>query len=74
MVVPKLWLELQVVYLDHIDKGTLPLDNLRTFILDEADEMLRMGFIEDIETIMAKFPKKKQMACFQPLCLIVYVK
>ncbi|BCA94404.1 ATP-dependent RNA helicase DeaD [Legionella antarctica] len=50
--------------LDHIDRGTLPLDNLRTFILDEADEMLRMGFIEDVETILAKLPEKKQMALF----------
>lgn len=50
--------------LDHIDKGTLPLHNLRTFILDEADEMLRMGFIEDIETIMAKLPEQKQIGLF----------
>ncbi|MCL9685088.1 DEAD/DEAH box helicase [Legionella maioricensis] len=50
--------------LDHIDRGTLPLDNLRTFILDEADEMLRMGFIEDVETILAKLPEKKQIALF----------
>lgn len=50
--------------LDHIDKGSLILNNLRTFILDEADEMLRMGFIEDIETIMAKLPEKKQIGLF----------
>lgn len=50
--------------LDHIDRRTLNLDNLRTFILDEADEMLRMGFIEDIETIMAKLPEKKQIGLF----------
>ena len=50
--------------LDHIARGTLPLDNLRTFILDEADEMLRMGFIEDVETILAKLPEKKQIALF----------
>lgn len=50
--------------LDHIDKGTLALDNLRTFILDEADEMLRMGFIEDVETILSKLPDNKQMALF----------
>lgn len=50
--------------LDHIDKGTLPLNNLRTFILDEADEMLRMGFIEDVETILSKLPEKKQIALF----------
>lgn len=46
--------------LDHLDKGTLHLDNLCTFILDEADEMLRMGFIEDIETIMSKLPEKNK--------------
>jgi len=50
--------------LDHINRCTLDLKNLRTFILDEADEMLRMGFIEDIETIMAKLPEKKQIALF----------
>lgn len=50
--------------LDHIEKGTLQLSNLRTFILDEADEMLRMGFIEDIETIMAKLPEQKQIGLF----------
>jgi ATP-dependent RNA helicase DeaD len=50
--------------LDHIDRGTLQLGNLTTFVLDEADEMLRMGFIEDVETILAKLPAKKQMALF----------
>jgi ATP-dependent RNA helicase DeaD len=50
--------------LDHIARGTLVLDNLRTFILDEADEMLRMGFIEDVETILARLPAKRQMALF----------
>jgi ATP-dependent RNA helicase DeaD len=50
--------------LDHIARGTLPLDNLRTFILDEADEMLRMGFIEDVETILAKLPEQRQIALF----------
>lgn len=50
--------------LDHIDRGTLKLDNLSTFVLDEADEMLRMGFIEDVETILAKLPVKKHIALF----------
>jgi ATP-dependent RNA helicase DeaD len=50
--------------LDHIARNTLPLDNLRTFILDEADEMLRMGFIEDVETILARLPEKRQIALF----------
>ncbi|KTC65391.1 ATP-dependent RNA helicase DeaD (plasmid) [Legionella adelaidensis] len=50
--------------LDHLDRGTLQLGNLNTFVLDEADEMLRMGFIEDVETILAKLPETKQMALF----------
>ncbi|MDI9818083.1 MULTISPECIES: DEAD/DEAH box helicase [unclassified Legionella] len=50
--------------LDHIDRGTLQLGNLSTFVLDEADEMLRMGFIEDVETILAKLPSEKQVALF----------
>lgn len=50
--------------LDHLDRGTLKLDGLTTFVLDEADEMLRMGFIEDVETILAKLPEKRQIALF----------
>lgn len=50
--------------LDHIDRGTLQLHQLKTFVLDEADEMLRMGFIEDVETILAKLPEEKQIALF----------
>ncbi|KTD18830.1 ATP-dependent RNA helicase DeaD [Legionella lansingensis] len=50
--------------LDHIDRGTLQLGSLTTFVLDEADEMLRMGFIEDVETILAKLPAAKQIALF----------
>ncbi len=50
--------------LDHIRRGSLRLDSLRTFVLDEADEMLRMGFIEDVETILAELPKQKQIALF----------
>ncbi len=50
--------------LDHIDRGTLKLDNLSTFVLDEADEMLRMGFIEDVETILAKLPEERHIALF----------
>lgn len=50
--------------LDHIDRGSLRLNHLRTFVLDEADEMLRMGFIEDVETILAKLPNEKQLALF----------
>lgn len=50
--------------LDHIERNTLKLDQLLTFILDEADEMLRMGFIEDVELILSKLPEKKQVALF----------
>ncbi|QCI23899.1 DEAD/DEAH family ATP-dependent RNA helicase [Buchnera aphidicola (Macrosiphoniella sanborni)] len=50
--------------LDHLKRGTLNLSNLHGLVLDEADEMLRMGFIEDVETIMAQIPKKHQTALF----------
>lgn len=50
--------------LDHIERGTLQLQAIRTFVLDEADEMLRMGFIEDVETVLAKLPKERQIALF----------
>lgn len=50
--------------LDHIERGTLKLDNLKTFVIDEADEMLRMGFIEDVELILSKLPSSKQIALF----------
>lgn len=42
--------------LDHIRRGTLDLSNLQSIVLDEADEMLRMGFIDDVETVMAELP------------------
>ena len=50
--------------LDHIDRGTLQLGQLKTFVIDEADEMLRMGFIEDVETILSKLPELRQIALF----------
>lgn len=50
--------------LDHLKRGTLDLSNLSGLVLDEADEMLRMGFIEDVETIMAQIPAKHQTALF----------
>ncbi|QIW16018.1 ATP-dependent RNA helicase [Pasteurellaceae bacterium RH1A] len=50
--------------LDHIRRGTLDLSNLRSIVLDEADEMLRMGFIEDVETVMAELPEDHQTALF----------
>ncbi|MBK9713238.1 MAG: DEAD/DEAH box helicase [Kouleothrix sp.] len=50
--------------LDHIQRGTLKLDKVRTVVLDEADEMLDMGFIEDIETILKETPETRQTALF----------
>jgi ATP-dependent RNA helicase DeaD len=50
--------------LDHIKRKTIRLDSLKYFILDEADEMLKMGFIEDIETIFNMTPENKQTLMF----------
>ena len=50
--------------LDHIGRGTLPLDGLRTVVLDEADEMLDMGFAEDIEEILGAAPSERQTVLF----------
>ena len=50
--------------MDHLDKGTLDLSQLKYLVLDEADEMLKMGFAEDVETILADTPDDKQVALF----------
>lgn len=50
--------------MDHLDKGTLDLTELKYLVLDEADEMLKMGFAEDVETILADTPSTKQVALF----------
>src|SRR3954466_7565101 len=50
--------------MDHLEKGTLDLSELRFLVLDEADEMLKMGFAEDVETILAGTPEDKQVALF----------
>src|SRR6476469_6798376 len=50
--------------MDHLEKGTLDLSELRFVVLDEADEMLNMGFAEDVETILAGTPESKQLALF----------
>ncbi len=50
--------------MDHIKKGTLKLDNLKSFVLDEADEMLKMGFIDDIKWVMERIPEERQIALF----------
>lgn len=50
--------------MDHMRKGTLKLDGLRHLVLDEADEMLRMGFIDDVEWVMSHTPDDRQIALF----------
>ncbi len=50
--------------MDHMRRGTLKLDQLKTLILDEADEMLRMGFIDDVEWILEQTPDTRQTALF----------
>jgi ATP-dependent RNA helicase DeaD len=50
--------------MDHLSKGTLDLSELEYLVLDEADEMLKMGFVEDVETILASTPDSKQVALF----------
>ena len=50
--------------MDHLRRKTLKLDDLDTIVLDEADEMLRMGFIEDVEWIMEQTPPQRQVALF----------
>ena len=50
--------------LDHLNRKSLNLSALKTLVLDEADEMLRMGFIEDVETILQSTPEDRQVALF----------
>ncbi|MFJ6548012.1 MULTISPECIES: DEAD/DEAH box helicase [unclassified Microbacterium] len=50
--------------MDHLAKGTLDLSELKYLVLDEADEMLKMGFAEDVEQILAQTPEEKQVALF----------
>jgi ATP-dependent RNA helicase DeaD len=50
--------------MDHIKRDTLQLATLKHFVLDEADEMLRMGFIDDVEWILEQAPKQRQIALF----------
>ena len=50
--------------MDHIRRGSLKLDALRGLVLDEADEMLRMGFAEDVEWILTQTPPQRQIALF----------
>ena len=50
--------------MDHLERKTLKFDNVKMIVLDEADEMLNMGFREDIEAILSKMPEKKQTIFF----------
>jgi ATP-dependent RNA helicase DeaD len=50
--------------LDHIERGTLKLDTVRMVVLDESDEMLDMGFRDDIEKILRTVPESRQFICF----------
>ncbi|MDV3467996.1 DEAD/DEAH box helicase [Stenotrophomonas sp. C3(2023)] len=50
--------------IDHLDRSTLDLSELKTLVLDEADEMLRMGFIDDVEAVLKKLPEQRQVALF----------
>jgi ATP-dependent RNA helicase DeaD len=50
--------------MDHMRRGTLKLAKLSTLVLDEADEMLRMGFIDDVEWILEQTPEERQIALF----------
>ena len=50
--------------MDHMRQGTLDLSNLRALVPDEADEMLRMGFIDDVEWVLEQLPEKRQVVLF----------
>ena len=50
--------------MDHLKKGTLNLGELSMVVLDEADEMLNMGFLEDVEWILQQMPEQRQVALF----------
>jgi len=50
--------------MDHMRQGTLDLSELRSLVLDEADEMLRMGFIDDVEWVLEKLPSQRQVVLF----------
>src|SRR3546814_15435005 len=50
--------------IDHLTRGSLDLSELRCLVLDEDDDMLRMGFIDDVETVLKKTPATRQVALF----------
>jgi ATP-dependent RNA helicase DeaD len=50
--------------IDHLERGSLDLSNVRTLVLDEADEMLKMGFAEEVDKILSAVPAERQIALF----------
>ena len=50
--------------MDHMRRGSLKLDSIQALVLDEADEMLRMGFAEDVDWVLSEAPKQRQIALF----------
>lgn len=56
--------------LDHINRHTLKLETVETLVLDEADEMLNMGFLEDIEKLSVKSLQNAKHCCSQQQCLM----
>ena len=58
--------------MDHIESGALRLNNLKMLILDEADEMLDMGFLEDIERIASRCLKKSKLCFSRRRCLLLF--
>jgi len=50
--------------IDHLERGSLKLADLRTLVLDEGDEMLRMGFIDDVESVLKRAPEQRQIVLF----------
>ena len=50
--------------IDHLERGTLSPRRCATVVLDEADEMLRMGFIDDVDSILGQMPAERQVALF----------
>ena len=54
--------------MDHMRQGTLDTTGLRSLVLDEADEMLRMGFIDDVEWILEQLPRSDRWCCSRRRC------
>ena len=59
--------------IDHMERNTVNFNNLKILVLDEADEMLKMGFEEDLEKILRDTPKDRQTALFSATMPILYV-